>query len=188
MNRNAFKMISYGFLFILVNFRIKGLDILPDTIGYVLFAAGFRSLASQSEYYRKALYVNIPLLITSLVNIYQFPASTPVQAGGVSFNFGALGVWAIPVCIANCVLSILVIYNMFQGIIEMALAKGLGDIADEAGRKWKEYLYLQIAVLFLFAAVFLPVIGIAYIIALAIISLIIILAIMRFMKVCGENL
>ncbi len=70
----------------------------------------------------------------------------------------------------------------------MALEKGLGSLADEAGRRWKEYLYLQVAILFSFIVAFLPVIGIAFIIALGVISLVITFAIMRFMKVCGENL
>lgn len=188
MNRSSFNMISFGFLFLMIDFRIQNFDILPDIIGYILFAVGFHALTPYSEYFRKASHVNIPLLVGSILDIYKFPASSPSQAGGVSFDFGAFGFLAIPIIIAICVLSILVVYFMFQGIIEMALTKGLGSLADEAGRRWKEYLYLQIAILFSFIVIFLPVIGIAYIIALAIILLIIIFAIMRFMRVCGENL
>ncbi|WP_027628004.1 hypothetical protein [Ruminiclostridium cellobioparum] len=187
MHRSSFNMISLGFLFLLIDFRIQNFDILPDIVGYILFAVGFHALASYSEYFKKASYVNIPLLVGSILDIYK-PASTPSQAGGVSFDFGVLGFLAIPVILVVLVLNMLVVYFMFQGIIEMALEKGLGSLADEAGRRWKEYLYLQVAILFSFIVAFLPVIGIAFIIALGVISLVITFAIMRFMKVCGENL
>jgi hypothetical protein len=161
---------------------------LPDIIGYILFAIGFHALTPYSEYFRKASYVNIPLLVGSILDIYKFPASAPAQVGGLTFDFGNLGLLAIPISIAMIVLGILEVYFMFQGIIEMAYNTGLGDLADEAGRRWKEYLYLQIGVLFLFIVAFIPVFGLGYIIALAIISLIITFSIIRFMKVCGENL
>lgn len=56
MNRSSFNMVSLGFLFLLIDFRIQNFDILPDIVGYILFAVGFHALASCSEHFKKASF------------------------------------------------------------------------------------------------------------------------------------
>ncbi|MDF2984601.1 MAG: hypothetical protein K0R50_111 [Eubacterium sp.] len=182
MNRGSFDKLSLGFLFVLIDFRIQGFDILPDIIGYVLFAIGFSRLTAYSDYFRKASYANIPMLIISLFSIYEKPA----QDSGITF--GPLGLMGIPLSIATFILSLLVVYYLFMGIIEMAQSKGLGEIVQEADTRWKQYLYLQLAGLLIFIFIFVPLLGIAFIIGLLIISVVLTFAIMKFMKICGEHL
>lgn len=182
MNRAAFDKFYLGFLFILIDFKIQGFDILPDIIGYILFAVGFSMLIPYSEYFRKASYANIPMIIISVFSIYEKPA----QGSGI--NFGPLGLLGIPIAIATFVISLLVVYYLFMGIIEMAQSKGLGAIADEAYTRWKQFLYLQIAGIALIFLFFIPILVFAFIIGMLIISIILTVAIMKFMKVCGEYL
>ena len=182
MNRSAFDKFAYGFLFVLLDFKIMGFDILPEFIGYILFALGFKALISYSEYFRKGLYVTIPMIIVSIFSIYEKPA----QSGGI--NFGTLGLLGIPIAIAILILGILVVYYLFQGIIEMAKNFGFESIAAEANDKWKQFLYLQFALLLGFLFVFIPLLGIAFKIAILILSIVLTYTIMKFMRLCGEKL
>ncbi len=182
MNRGAFVKLAYGFLFILIDFRIMGIDVLPDFIGYILFALSFSALTSYSYYFRRGLYVNIPMLIFSFFSIYEKPG----QTNGISI--GPWGLLGIPITIGIIILSILVVYYLFQGITEMAKNKGVGHIADEAGNRWKQFLYLQVAFLLAFVLIFVPFLAIVYIIVMLIVSVVLTFAFMRFMRVCGEYL
>jgi len=65
MVANGFNKLYWGFLFILIDFRINGFDILPDIIGYILFAFAFSALASGSSHFVLAGRYNIPMIILS---------------------------------------------------------------------------------------------------------------------------
>ncbi|WP_159413110.1 hypothetical protein [Ruminiclostridium josui] len=103
-------------------------------------------------------------------------------------NFGPLGLLGIPIAIAIIILCILVVYYLFQGIIEMAKNRGFEDIADEANDKWKKFLYLQLISLLGFLLVFIPVFGLAFIFSIFIFSILLTYTIIKFMRICGENL
>ena len=185
MNRSTFDKFGYGFLFILIDFKIMGFDILPDIIGYILFALGFKALVSYSNYFNKGFYVSIPMIIISLFSVYE----KQVQTNGINFGvLGALGVLAIPIAIATIVLSILVVYYLFKGITEMANNKGEFSIAGESENKWRQFIYLQLAYLAAIIFVFIPLLGIFYIIGILVISIIYTYYVMKFTRTCGEYL
>ncbi len=122
------------------------------------------------------------MIIVSIFSIYEKPA----QSGDM--NFGPLGLLGIPIAIAIIILCILVVYYLFQGIIEMAKNRGFEDIADEANDKWKKFLYLQLISLLGFLLVFIPVFGLAFIFSIFIFSILLTYTIIKFMRICGENL
>lgn len=182
MNENGFGKLYWGFLFIMIDFRIQGFDILPDIIGYILFAIGFSVLAVNSEYFKKAANFNIPMIILSVFSIYEKLA----QGGGIHFGpFGPLGVL---LAVAGFVLGLLVVYNLFMGIKDMAEKQEQMDMCEEAGQRWEQYLLLQLAALFAIVLFFVPFISIICVIALLIASIAMTVVIMRFMKKCGECL
>jgi hypothetical protein len=182
VNEDGFRKLYWGFLFILIDFRISGFDILPNFIGYLFFAAGFSILAENSIYFVKAKSYNIPMIILSLFSIYQQPAQ------GEGIQFGPLGVFGVLIGIASLVLGLLVVYNLFMGIKEMAESRGRTDIYEEADKRWNQYLLLQLAGVLAFVLVFIPLLAIVYIIAMLIASIVLTVLIMRLMKMCGECL
>ncbi len=184
MNENGFGKLYWGFLFIMISFRIQGFDILPDIVGYLLFASGFSSLASRSAYFGTAAKYNIFMAILSVFSLYQFPA----QNQGQVVNFGPLGILSIPLTIASFILNLLVVYNLFMGIKEIAEKSGQTDLAQESMDRWREYKILQIAVISSFILIFIPAIAIIFVIVLLIMSIIIAVSIMSFIKKCGERL
>lgn len=182
MNINAFNKFYWGFLFIMIDFRLQGFDILPDIVGYLFFAAGFSILASNSEYFKKAGRQNIGMILLSVFSIYEPPAQ------GEGIQLGQLGVFGILIGILSIIFSLLVVYNLFMGIKEMSLGSGRTDIYDEADNKWRQFLALQVSSLLVLVLIFIPPLAVISIIVLLIVSVILTISIMRFMKVCGDSL
>ncbi|NLD50357.1 MAG: hypothetical protein GX660_24725 [Clostridiaceae bacterium] len=182
MVERGLNKLFWGFVFIMIGFRIQGFDILPDTVGFLLFASGFSSLSSNSDYFNKASKYNIPMIILSIFSIYQEPAH------GEGVHFGVLGILSIPLVIVTVVLNLLVVYYLFMGIKDMAMKKEQSDIAFESEAKWNEYKMLQIAILLSFIMIFLPPLAIAYIFVLFIVSIGITIRITGFVRRCSQRL
>ena len=160
----------------MIGFRIQGFDILPDIIGYLFFASAFNSLASSSTYFDTAKKYNIFMIILSIFSIYQVPA----QSGEI--YFGSLGILSIPVGITALILNLVVVYYLFMGLKDMAEKREQTELAKESDEKWNQYKILQIASLLSFALIFIPVLGIVYIIGLFVMSIIIAIKILGFLK------
>lgn len=184
MNKSALNMIGFAFLFLFIDFRIQGFDILPDLVGYIMFAYGTYSIMAFSGHFKRAFYISLPLLAISLTDLYQRPSNENLGP----LNLGSLGLLSIPLALVTIALSIAYAYYLFQGIIDVAYSKGLVSIAEKAGSQWRHYLFIQLATLLAPLMAFIPVIGIGYIIALMVIYFIIICSIMRFMNECGDTL
>jgi len=182
MIERGFDKLYYGFIFIMLSFRIQGIDILPDVIGYILFAYGFSFLSINNYYFEKASKYNVPMIILSIFSIYQKPATDP------GFHLGSFGYLGILITIVSFVLNLLIVYNLFMGIKDMADVKGNPDISVESIERWNHYKYLMIAVLFSFILIIIPMLAIVYILVLLIVSIYVLLQILKFIKKCKENL
>ncbi|MBU3143842.1 hypothetical protein [Clostridium sp. CF012] len=182
MNESGFNKLYWGFLFIMLSFRIQGFDILPNIVGYLFFASGFSQLISSSNYFNIAAKYNIPMIVLSIFTIYEAPA----QSGGI--NLGLLGIFSIPIAIASFVLSLLVVYNLFMGIKDMAKNQEQSDLVLESEEKWNQYKLIQIAAVCSFIFIFIPLLGVLYIITILVISVIITIGILGFIKRCTERL
>jgi hypothetical protein len=182
MNHSGFRQLYWGFLFVMVDFRIQGFDVLPDVIGYMLFAAGLGALASESVHFGPASRLNVAMIFLSLFSLYE----PPIQGGGVRIGpFGPLGML---IGIAATVVSLLVVYHMFKGIGDMAARQDKAEIAGEAATRWHQYLMLQLATLLGLVFIFIPAIGLLYLIALIGAAIALTVVIMGFIARCGENL
>ena len=81
MIKEGFDRFFWGFLFIMIDFRIQGFDVLPYIIGFILFALGFKALAEQNSYFAKAKTINLVMVILSLFQIYD---GRQKKAGSIS--------------------------------------------------------------------------------------------------------
>lgn len=182
MNESGFKKLYWGFIFIMLSFRIQGFDILPDIVGYLVLASAFSSLASSSTYFSIAAKYNIPMIALSIFSIYQ----SPVQGEGV--HLGQFGILSIPIAIASFVLNLLVIYNLFMGIKDMSEKRQQSDLAQESVERWNQYKMLQIASLFSIILIFIPILALVYVIVLLVLSIILLIGILNLLKTCSERL
>lgn len=182
MIEKGLNKLYWGFLFIMLSFKIQGFDILPDIIGYLFFASGFIDLASSSAYFNEASKYNIPMIVLSIFSVYE----RPVQGGGI--HLGAFGVFGIPIAIAAVVLNLLVVYNLFMGIKDMAKKKGQAEIVNEADKRWEQYKLLKIAAVFSYLIIFIPPLAVVYITVIFVITVILTIVILGFIKRCSAGL
>lgn len=179
MAKEGFNYFFWGFLFVMLDFRIQGFDILPDVVGFILFAFGFQALSGYSGYFAKGKMYNLVMLVVSLFGIYERPA----QGGGVNVN--PLG---ILVGLVSLVLILVIVHHLLMGIKEMAVNRGRYDLRQEASQKWTYFLVFQLAGLLLFVLILVPLLFVAAAIAYFIWSIVLMVMFMRFMKACGEQL
>ena len=69
MIQKAFRNFYFGFLFVMIDFRLNGFDILPDIIGYIFFVVGLSSLLNINEHFSKARIYHIIMLVLSFFSI-----------------------------------------------------------------------------------------------------------------------
>lgn len=174
----------FGFIFIMLSFRIQGIDIFPDIIGYILFAYGLSCLSTYSYYFDKASKYNYPAILLSIFLIYQKPA--PIEGSGL--KLGSLGVLGLILAATIIILNLLIVYNIFLGIKDMSDTREKSDISIEAMEKWNYYKYLTIAGLFTFVLILIPALALAYVFVLTLVSISVLVAIMGFIKKCKVNL
>lgn len=72
-----------------------------------------------------------------------------------------------------------------MGIADMAEKRGRSDLAEESHDKWKKYMMLQIAVILSFIMIIIPPLAIVYIVVLFIITVILAISILGFIKRCN---
>jgi len=182
MNKRGLKKLYLGFIFIMFSFRIQGFDLLPDIVGYLFFASGFNDLVSNSTYFSRASKYNIPMIILSVFSIYQ----SPVQVEGN--QLGPLGIFSILIGIGYFVLNLFVVYNLFMGVKEMAEKADQPSLAQASVKKWNHYLLLQIAISASFIMILIPFLILAYISVFFIITIILTITTVGFLKLCSESL
>ncbi|OWZ84373.1 hypothetical protein [Natranaerobius trueperi] len=173
----AFTNLYWGFLFVSLDFRINGVTLLPDIIGYILFAVALSSLASHSKYWDKAKNFNLPMIFVSLFTIYE-PQN---HGGGLNVQFNLIELLAI-------ILSLFVVYHIFMGIKEVGDSKEQYEISEEAQQKWYYFLGVKIASLVGFVFLVVPSIAVVYVIAVLIANITITLLIMGFISKCQLSL
>ncbi len=182
MKADAFRKFYWGFLFVMIDFRLMGIDVLPDIIGYIHFGGGLALLAAESEHFARAKNINLLLLLLSVLQIYE----RPVQEGGV--HIGSSGPLAFAVGIAVLIMGLLHVHNLLMGIKEMAMKAGDSAIAQEADSRWSQYLTVQIAGFLGLIMIALPAIGVFYFIGLLTATIVLAINIMNYMKRCEESL
>lgn len=179
MVREGFNKFFWGFLFMMFDFRIQGIDILPDVVGFILFAMGFQALAEHSGYFVKAKTINLVMIVLSVFSIYEQPA----QGEGIHIN-----PLSVVVGLVSFVLILVVVHYLFMGIRDMAVKRQRFDIEHDAAKRWTYFLVFQIASLLLIIMIFIPPLFFLMVIVLFVAAIALMVTLMSFMKKCGEQL
>ncbi len=183
MIREACRRFTWGLLLILLDFRLGGFDLLPDVIGWLLLYSGLSLVREEKDAFQKAGRMAIPMALLSLVTLYNPPAEP-----GTVWPAGPLGVWSILLGIVYLVLTLWTVYQLFQGIMGMAEAQGNRDLEEEIRTRGLQYVGLQIATLAAFGVVFIPVLGVVYLLGVLFGSVVLTVLILRTMIRSGREL
>lgn len=136
---SGFSLLFWGLLLLFPPLYIKGIDILPDFIGYILIFRGLQYLVSESKYFVMARKISFPLIVLSLINIYNFQYHYDLF---VSISYVLDIIKAIVLA-----LNIYLVYNLCSGTIELAEARDNDYMANTVKQRW--YVYLGAGVVFI---------------------------------------
>ncbi|ACB84349.1 hypothetical protein [Natranaerobius thermophilus] len=178
----AFRHLYWGFLFVSLDFRLQGFNVLPDIIGYILFALALGTLASWNENFNSAKPFTYVLIFLSIFTIYEAPA--PVGPG-VNFSVNPIGAM---IGIISLILSLIAVYKVFMGIKALADMQEEFDLSIEAELRWKQFLFLNIATLFGIVLMAIPGLAVLAFIGIFIAGIILTIKIMSFMAKCESQI
>lgn len=168
-----FKKIFWGLLFLLINFRIQGIDIVPDFIGYIFIYMGLRDLAEHDQNFYEGKKFALPLIILSIFSIYK-PQNPSYQ---INFN-----VFSFILGIAILILNLKTIYHICMGISSLAINIGDTELQTTAENRWKYYLTVQIISMCSIILMFIPVLNIFLLIIIAVASITVHILLMTLMN------
>lgn len=174
MYSDGFRKLFWAFIFIMIDFRINGFDILPDIIGYIFIFQGLSILEIPNEFFERAKKLIIPMIILSIPSIYVIQGS--------DFDFG-LGLGTI-IGIIAVIIELLLIYSIFMGIKQMGEDVENEHIVIEAKECWKLYLTMAIASLVSIIFVFIPFIFVVYFVIIIFANIFVLIKIVKFMDIC----
>ena len=141
---SAFQLLWSGYVF-LFDLRVRGFDILPDVLGYLLITAGLRRLSHLNDHFAKAARLAPIAALVSLADIYE-----PVRSGagvltltGPSFRT-PVGAALTVAGIALLALNLLMAWHLIAGIAQLASERGEDEISERTATLWPEYKGLHI--------------------------------------------
>lgn len=137
--------IFWGLLLVFVDIRLNQFDIVPDLIGYIIAYAGFSQLSSYHSHFANAKLAVIPLLLFSILELFQFPASYQVSMTEAAPMTGPM----LLVALAATVLSLYMIYQLCNGLGYLARQAGAPELAQKSEKRWKYYLWMTLCMLIL---------------------------------------
>lgn len=181
MRKTGFGVLCWGFFFDMFDFRINNFDILPDIIGHILFLVGLMSLVSYNGYFSKAKNYSILMIVMSIIGIF-LKVNTGIGVNTQDF----IGVELL-LTIATLIIYLLLLYNIFMGIKELATVEGINEVYDEADKRWVQFVWLQILIIPGIIIMFIPIINLIYIVSILIANIVLAINIMKLMRKC-ENL
>lgn len=142
--RRAFSQIVWGLIFVLVNFRIGGFDVLPDWIGYPLILAGLSTLRTLHLRFKIAWAAAWPLLALSILPLFGIRSDISLTNGETP-EVGALAIVSLAM-----MLQLVLCYGICEGIRVTAARSGRAELAETARNLWIVYFTIGAMTLFLF--------------------------------------
>lgn len=139
--RSSFNKIFWGFLLAFLDFRVIGLDLLPDPVGYFLIAAGVAGLSVQLS--NRALVKNYAIALGVI--------SLPTFVIGLDKTdelFTASYLWSV-YTIVYMVLQLILVYVFFRLLLEICQAYGKAELHRQTRQLFIVYMTANIIVFFL---------------------------------------
>lgn len=179
---SGFGSIFWGFLF-MFDFRIQGVDILPNFIGYLFMYSGLGNLSSYSSEFGNAKKYSIPLAVLSVFSLYQ--VQNPVEQ--VTIDPLSIGLFAVG--IITTVLDLLLVNHLCLGIIDLAKDQSNDALQELAHHRWKYYLYYKVIfIIWIPLGVVAPFLLVIGFIPMFIISIAVLVLMMALMKKAQDSL
>ncbi|SCZ08419.1 hypothetical protein [Alkaliphilus peptidifermentans] len=136
----VFNRLFWGFLFILFDFRLQGFNVLPDIVGYIIIFSTLARLIEDSPHFERARKYAFPLIFLSILDIYEAPTN------GININLGGSSLIVV-ISIIGAIINLMMVYNVLKGIGEMADGIKDYELMIMTEKRWRYYLFGQVAIL-----------------------------------------
>jgi hypothetical protein len=122
----AFRKIMWGTI-LQFDFRLNGLDILPDFVGYILIFLGLSEMIHLHKNFEVPRILAGILIIPSLFTLYQNPNIKNTNINAITITIG----------IIVTILYLFYAYNLYMGIKDKAIKLNNLELANNANLVWK---------------------------------------------------
>ncbi len=147
----AYNWISWGFVFLLLNFYLQGINVFADVVGYVLIAVAVSHLKDENRWFQKAYSLCFPLIILSLPNAYQVSHS----GSGFFVNLSGSSPFIYVLDSLYWIGSCFLVYYLYKGTKDLAVQKQETTLVRQSVVSWYVFLGLQVGGAVLIALYFL---------------------------------
>ncbi|MFD0959654.1 aminoglycoside phosphotransferase family protein [Paenibacillus chungangensis] len=173
--RKGLRSLGYGGLLVLLDFRIGGFDLLPDTIGYLLMASGMFGLNHHQRQFRTVKWLALLLAVTPFIHFL-------ITFGRHSSLLYTLSVDELIVAQSIQIVHVVMVYMIFQGLTTITVGTGQSSLLTVViGRRNG---YVAAHALLLFVTPFLLNINDSIVLPLIVLNIIGLIAELLFVMLC----
>ncbi|WP_152393556.1 hypothetical protein [Paenibacillus guangzhouensis] len=133
----AYRLLGWGFVFEVIDFRVFYFDVLPDFVGYIMIATALQQLGSQHGIFKKAKWLSIGMIALSLPHV--------LMASNVTFDgFGEISLSLHIYSEALLACHVLIVYWICQGMRDIAAAERMSELQQSVVFRRNLYMFLAI--------------------------------------------
>ncbi|MDA8235589.1 MAG: hypothetical protein M0Z31_12465 [Clostridia bacterium] len=136
MYHSIYNNIFWGFMLVLLDFRIQFFDVVPDFIGYIMIFNGLGKLRGQHNFFGKARTPAFMLIFLSLMDLVQLPGNNLLENSITTQN-----IWFILLGQVYVIIDLWMAYWICKAVYTLAGEHDLRDIAQRAKYRWYYFLY-----------------------------------------------
>lgn len=141
MYSSGYVKLFLGMIFVIFDFRLGNINILPDFVGYIFILLGLSNLSTQCEFYNKAKIPAAILMVQTLFNI-------PYDLVNTVYTDEKLGVFRILLIVFNGIVNLYLMYNIFNGVYETSKRNNLEKLMDRTSALSKFYYITALIYIF----------------------------------------
>lgn len=145
---SGLKLCLIGMIMAFINIRIRGFDLVPDIIGYLLVIVGLGRLEHYDDSFSAAKKAACVLAVLSLFNIVQIQDNS--SSGSVIFDAGVFGntPWiGMVMMIAGVLANLCFTFFLCMGMQHLLQQAGEDYLAKTCKERWEMILITQIGLM-----------------------------------------
>lgn len=135
MYASGYNKMFWAMIFIIFNFNLGTINLLPDFIGYLLIYFALKELIPQYELYEKG---RVPAIVLTLLTITDI----------VNFNYNNNSIFLSMRSSIIIALNLYLIYIICKSIESLAEERRLEELKAKVEKRWKVYLITSIILIF----------------------------------------
>lgn len=149
MNYKRLRLFFWGYFLIILDFTVRGYDVLPDVLGYGLLLAGLMYFSKLSADFKLAIIPATASIALCLIDLYQVVAAHVSGINPIAFPLWFSAAYSA----FGLLVDLTIISLMFRGFYKLAVDVGHQDFATDLYHMGRAVILLQLVILVNFAGI-----------------------------------